>query len=389
MYCNTNTMKVTHVIFIIALFIPEFFKSNIPIIYWFLEGIRIGGALYIIYKYVSLKESSYVFKYVIAFHLVILFATILNRSGFNTFKTLINVSFSNIGVICFFELLFKKNCRIALQTFSYSLKLLVLSNFVFMILYPDGIFITTLYNSDSDAFRDITTYFLSFKNRLIMWFLPLMACLYVIGEKKLIVFYNTIIFAQLIICKSVTSIFVFVFFHFICILCKMNIIKKISLKIVYFFVFFIFLAFIYFQIQTYFEKFLIDYLGKNVELQGRTFIWALAIDLINSNFLLGYGNANNGSIIEWNGYLWYSHNLILDVLIQGGVIALLIFSKLHWEICKEKATTQLGKYYQNIVYISLIVLLLDGMFESYLNYPQYFLLLSMCSTITHPCLFKL
>ena len=66
-------------------------------------------------------------------------------------------------------------------------------------------------------------------------------------------------------------------------------------------------------------------LGKSSNFTGRTTIWLRALKLIPNHFFLGYGKS---TVIPSSGYYWYAHNLILDILIQGGIVALLIFGAL-------------------------------------------------------------
>ena len=63
-------------------------------------------------------------------------------------------------------------------------------------------------------------------------------------------------------------------------------------------------------------------LGKSANFTGRTAIWGKAIDLIKKHLFLGYGKS---AVIASSGYYWYAHNLILDILIVGGLLALIAF----------------------------------------------------------------
>ncbi|WP_418056140.1 O-antigen ligase family protein [Priestia megaterium] len=60
-----------------------------------------------------------------------------------------------------------------------------------------------------------------------------------------------------------------------------------------------------------------------VSLSNRIYIWDIAYSKILQHPLLGWGNNSKGWIIEYNWYNYYAHNLVLDILIQGGIITML------------------------------------------------------------------
>lgn len=374
-------MRYKEICYVVSVFIPELFKclsNELPLIYWFLEFLRIIGSIYYIISYLKYQQKSFLFKAIVLFYLIIFLSTIINNSEIKIYKTLINVAFPNIGIICLTEkLLLKKGIR-GLKSICIALKILVISNFLFMLIYPEGYFVTTMYSTENSTSRDMSIYFLSYKNSLIYWFIPLMTILSLIGNKKEIYFYNLIIVIQLLIGGGATSLLVFITFHLILICYKFNILRKISLEYFYIFLIIIFFAIVYFRTQTYLAPYLEDLLNKNVvELQGRTFIWEMALEAITEKWLLGYGNAGNGTIIEWNGYMWYSHNLFFDILIQGGIICLIIIITILFYIYIKFKKSANNRLYYNVLSVSIFAFLIEGIFESYLSYSQFFFILSL------------
>lgn len=67
-----------------------------------------------------------------------------------------------------------------------------------------------------------------------------------------------------------------------------------------------------------FQEFL-DFLGKEITLTGRTFIWASAFKKIHASPIMGYGYGEPA----FNHYV--AHNQILELLVNGGVVLLMIF----------------------------------------------------------------
>lgn len=367
-------------LYIIALFIPEFFRSlqgPLSLLYWLLEFVRICISCFYIIQYLKTQKKSFVFKTVVLFHIIIFISSLINNSSLSIYRTIINVTFPNIGIVCFIEILLCKQGLQGLTAVERALKILVTTNLLFMLIYPEGYYVSTMYNLENEASRDIVTYFLSVKNRLILWFIPLMTILAVKGNKKEILLYNSIILLEILICNSKTSLFVFIVFHLLCYANNTKMSKWLTLNKIYLAFIIIFIAIIVYQVQYLFSSFIENNLQKNVELQGRTFIWQNAMDLIKDKWLLGYGNAGNGAIIEWNGYMWYSHNLILDILIQSGILGFITIITLFLKLASKTRNQTKNKFNSNILSIAIFVTLIEGIFESYLNYPQFFFILTL------------
>lgn len=77
---------------------------------------------------------------------------------------------------------------------------------------------------------------------------------------------------------------------------------------------------------------------------GRTFLWENAIKLIQNSPVMGYGRLTNDYLNVWGG-AYSSHNIILEILLQGGGIALSLWCIImilvlkrfkYWKNIKEK-----------------------------------------------------
>lgn len=92
----------------------------------------------------------------------------------------------------------------------------------------------------------------------------------------------------------------------------------------------IFVLLIIFRIHTYFEWFIVGVLHKSMTLSHRTLIWDAAIRNILSNPIIGYGTCK-GQVMKINTIQiyggiysqYFSHNYLLENMIQGGVLATL------------------------------------------------------------------
>jgi O-antigen ligase len=69
--------------------------------------------------------------------------------------------------------------------------------------------------------------------------------------------------------------------------------------------------------------FITNYLGKDLTFSGRSNVWEVTMNAINSSFF-GYGRGNSVVSSQIIG-LSESHNMILEILLTGGVILLILF----------------------------------------------------------------
>lgn len=110
-----------------------------------------------------------------------------------------------------------------------------------------------------------------------------------------------------------------------------------------------------------------DLLGKDSTLTARTSIWSAAEELIKQNWLFGAGRGVELSYINSLGYrhiIYEAHNLLLEILLEGGAAALLLFgalfSKTIWHLDMKNAK-------HKIVFVALFVILVNGLTESTVN----------------------
>jgi len=82
--------------------------------------------------------------------------------------------------------------------------------------------------------------------------------------------------------------------------------------------------FVVFQRFGIMQFFITNILGRSMNLSNRTTIWAYYISEIIRRPIVGYGTMESGGLFRWNGQTWYAHNQILDILIQGGIVALIV-----------------------------------------------------------------
>lgn len=121
-----------------------------------------------------------------------------------------------------------------------------------------------------------------------------------------------------------------------------------------------------FFLTDYWLKFT-DLLGKDSTLTARTTIWNIAEGLIKENWLFGAGRGVELSYVNTWGErqtIYEAHNFILEILMEGGIVALLLFGTLFFKAVKH---LNVDDAKHRIVFIALCVLLINGLTESTVN----------------------
>lgn len=121
-----------------------------------------------------------------------------------------------------------------------------------------------------------------------------------------------------------------------------------------------------FFVTTYWLDFT-DILGKDSTLTSRTTIWNIAKEIISDHWLFGSGRGTEISYVNSWGerqLIYEVHNFILEILIEGGVVALTIYSAMFYKAVKGLDMINIKN---KIIFIALCVLLINGLTESTLN----------------------
>jgi len=103
---------------------------------------------------------------------------------------------------------------------------------------------------------------------------------------------------------------------------------------------------------------LISLITGKVGFTGRNFLWENALSLINESFFWGYGRITEGYLKVWGGS-YSSHNVIFEIMLQGGCIALIL-----WIVCiisVLKSLKEINNYRIKRILLSLIFIILIGL----------------------------
>ncbi len=321
--------------YILPIIIPWFFPASLTIIFpgittvvnawkcisWFL----------ILFKCISNRRWNSFTITLHIFWLVFFLCTLVSHytpADVNTWL----VSFCSIcGIALLFDAFDTE--RIVRFIYKYFL-LLALINFIMLILNPDGFesyvsaydglnkyasrcnFLCTdnMYGPFMMSLLLLNELYITQKSKEKVWKLCYYGCWMVCTASALLIFSAT----------SLVGLSALLIYKF-CMKVNLSFIQIKPLYIAFFFIL-MFVGVYYFNIQKLFSFVIINILGKDLTLTGRIELWTSSIEMIKQKFWLGWGCTNKGSIILRNYYYWYAHNLVLDILLEGGIVTLSAFA---------------------------------------------------------------
>jgi Lipid A core - O-antigen ligase and related enzymes len=305
----------------------------------------------------------------------ICFSTIYNG---REYKNVI-ISMIYIFIFCLFsELGVRHNAKLYLESMFKALSILVIVNFILLLIYPNGLYQTEYYHNEF--------HFLATKNGFIAYILPTIVAGQICKKLKSSVSSKYITLVELIsiitifITGSSTSIVGLLMFILLIILLKKHtlgtFINYKSLFITY--IFFSF-GITVFRIQNIFSFFIETILNKSLNFTGRTDIWDVAIGMIKNAFIIGNGADFNTGILQIGNTYYYSHNMLLEILVIGGVVALSLFLIITYRVGKQLKLRQSSISY--ILVAGICSFFIMSITESYILANGFYLFLILSVNI--------
>lgn len=291
----------------------------------------------------------------------ILFSTIFNRG--NLMKGAIDaVSIISFAIIL--TLGIKYNHIRLIQILGKLMKVLVLLNLLSIICFPNGL------NGDLYHNKENALYFMVVDNgsALFLSFSCLVFLLdsfirkgYLSKKHKV---YIGICFLSAVLSKSATAILLLIVLLIgIMLLMKGSIDKIINPKILFSIYLCLFVFLITMQ-NNIVIAFILNYVfGRSSNFTGRYVLWEQAIRLIIRKPILGYGRIVNDYISAWGGY-YSSHNYALEILLQGGIVALGFFVKIIIDALKKLDSRKIAKYILLVLWGMLIAAMMESAVHS-------------------------
>ena len=260
---------------------------------------------------------------------------------------------------------------------SVVLYILIILNFLSIIIFPNGMYATERYTNN---------WFFKYDNTHIFMYFPALLVGYLnmkYNNKKIDFLYVSIfiiIAFCIFFCKSANSIVTFsIFTVYLIFKNRLNRIKWLNSRTFMYVLVGIFLAFVIFRIQDYFEWFIVGILHKNLTFSHRTYIWDIVIKYIKNSPILGYGVEDSKfvAIKFGNANFTHAHNTFLDIMYKGGIVSLIPFL-----LCIIMSINELYKnkrsYISTLFSVGLFCCLIMTIFEAREDKIGFYIVLLLC-----------
>lgn len=327
--------------------------------------------------YIYNRKISKFILIIILYELSLFLSTFINNGNYLR----LIVSCGTVISFCMLtELCIKQNSKLYFNCIFFIYIFLVIINFIVLIIYPNGIAVTDYYYYNCN--------FLAIDNQLAPILIPAMALLCVYSA-----FYNkkmTISAAILILCISATMIITwsatgvvgwFIMIMYIMFIYKSKFTGLVNIKLLYLTFLALQICLVFLRIQEVFSFIIVDILGKNIFFTGRTEIWDLSYILIKKSPIIGYGVYEGYGLTFWHNKFYYSHNAILEVMLQGGVISLILFAIL-FIVSGISLYKFRDNYISGIITAAIFSMLVTMLMEAYINHIWIYGLLTIAACIS-------
>lgn len=287
----------------------------------------IGGAVILIVALPTMRYMNKSCFFYGLFYISITFSTMLNRRDMTP---ALSMSIQMIGfLILIHYYAYRGKLRCLIESMKRFLGILILINLFIQIVHQDAFGLTPSYN---------TINFITSDNFQGYWYIPFILIVYLADSGKNVTYRFTDMCFWIVVCLislirgwAATCLSIFVVFILLFAFYRLKIMKLLTpwTSLIGSAVF-LFLV-IGLRIQKYFEWLIVDILHKDLTLSNRTYIWASAIANILKKPILGYGTTSGGRLsinrisIGLRTITFFSHNVFLEILIQGGIVAMVFF----------------------------------------------------------------
>ena len=311
----------------------------------------------VIVIYLCKKQISPIILTISIYEFVRFFSTFVNSGDY--LKILIECA-SVITFSMLIEVALKWDALYFLRTIVFLLTLICIINLITVLAFPDGLYSTTFERN----------WLLGYDNSHITFILPL-AIFYMLYAycKKYGLFrkflYLAIIFSSIFITWSATSVVGISLFSLLCLLSEMNIRPRwINLKTCIIFAGVLFALLVILRAEDSLSYLIVDILGKNLTLTGRTFIWNKGFEAFLKNPILGCGVLDTSSIRLLLGGASHCHNMFLNILFESGLLGMFCFVVILFMIFKPLKQAH-DNQYRFLIYIAFLCYFVIFQAEAY------------------------
>lgn len=313
---------------------PYIFSAQYGHIHWLFRILKIVSSFIILFTviYKVKKDSGYLGKFIkkssigrwwIVFWIYLVVNTLAQGDITRDFK--IGV----LSVICIFLLIFDNMDapHKLLNVLMFWLEILIYANFVSMLLFPNGMYV-------SMSTGNTENWILGYDNFFEQTFIPalVIGIMYAYLYKRYIRIGILVVIIHLsaFITFPGTLIVALIFIDFFIFggIYKMK--RVFSLGNMIFAIIILTVGIVFFDIQMKYGQIFFELLNKNVTFTGRTIIWKYTIGAISNSPLYGYGFSDGYSRLFKMNYImkgaFNAHNQFLEFLWEGGLVLIIIFA---------------------------------------------------------------
>lgn len=304
-----------------------------------------------------------------------LLSTIIGKDA--SIKNFILLYIRLLGFYSYLETGFRLFTKRTVSTLSKVLFVLVFINWLTIVIFPSGLYLSELYT---------TNWFFLYDNMHIIWYLAAICISYINHEINNTKRYNLAILLFLttysvIFCLSANSIVAYAILLFYLVFANfLNKSKILNYKS--YLVTFILanISFVFLRVQEWFSWFIVELLGKSLTFTGRTVIWDKALNYIAARPILGYG-LEPSSVIAYklgNVHYTHAHNTLLDITYKGGLVSSFLFMVMLFSL-RRSLEKCIDTKIRNFLSIVLFCLMLMMVFEARQEKIGFYIIIAAAS----------
>lgn len=320
---------------------------------WKIAAAMVGMCFLLYYMWNNKK----IIKFIVGigvFEAGILFSTLIHKG--NIVRSMIDT----VSIVAFVSILFlgiHLNARGLFQVLYRYLIVLMVFNLLTMVIFPKGLSADLYVNSKVN-----TLYFMTIDNgnALFLSFCILVMVVYGYMENNVFSIRNIVITLAIILSAllsgSATAVLIIcVEVILILIAARTSWIRKIKPKTV-FLIYILFIPFLFSLQNNFVVGFILENVfNRSADISGRSLLWEFAIEKIMKQPILGYGRQTVNYIETWGGY-FSSHNFFLEMMLQGGIVALAGFGFIFNKAINKISELRYNKLTMNMMIVLLMVL---------------------------------
>lgn len=286
-------------------------------------------------------------------------------------------NFRIINIVLLINICIKKYPKALLSSMASLFSIYIILNFLTLIVFSDGLTKTSLGSE---------IWFLGIANQFGYFLIPAISIIMLNSWFKynkitvLTWLYSCIALLSVMIVWSATAIVSLIIVIIISyILQSKNIGKLINFNLLLMVYGVFWFVLVKFNSITIFQKVIVDLLEKDLTLSYRTEIWQSVFEELPKSIYYGFGinsEVRAGIVTDFA-----AHNMILQILLDSGIIGLFLFISCLFYVGNKKSRFK-SYYGTNLLLVSVFGILIGGLAESYrINY--LFLLLTLIYNVKY------